>query len=1094
MSDTQALAMLALRRIHGPVAVPAGLGTPAADDADAGDPAGLTAGDRVALGRVLRRAVDRTWLTLELLFCQETVGPRLGRGGQQTLDALFTNPCFAHLTVTPGPFRQTVWRELHAARKNGPLAPSDVDVDDLLRQVSGLSRPTDPRAGQDLEWYALWQAAGQLARQGYAELRSLFEARATDGGSLLIGLVTSFVPFELALEGHRPPRDLPGLLSDAEIRWLCEHSEHVELWLKEAYGGSRSETPAEVAAHMRQGQLYAQQGEYERAIIEYTAALQSDLTIAAPFVHRGDAFRHRGEYDRAVADYTQALRLEPTNRSALLNRGLVYRLTGKSAVAIADLTEALRLDPRNVAALNGRGAAHADLGRYDLAIADHTQALRLDPSLAWAYQSRGDAYAGRAEYDRAIADYTEALRLNPHFPLAHSNRGDAYRLAGDLDRAAADYTEALRLDPLNPRTYTSRGETYRRQGRYDLALADFGEVIRLDPTNPTGYLNRGIVYQLTGDHGRAVANFNLAEQFDPSNPQVFYQRAMAYQRRESFEDAIRDLGRVIELNPRDAVALISRGNLYALIHKYDRAGADFTEAITLDPLSAPARLERARLYGLSGAFAAALDDCREALRLDPQLVPARLVLGGVLLRTGEYAAALTEFNRAIDINPRYARAFNDRGVVSTKLGQLDQAIADFTRAIELSPEYSQALSNRGNALQLQGRHEEALQDFTRAVALDAKYAAAYSLVRGLAEAARGNHLQAVADYTVALALDPKNRVARTALSESKGFLESDFELSPSVSPLPARPAGISTSLRVPAAPTQAAPPVAAKTGAFELEVADESIVDEATPTVAGAPDTQVAVVTVTDADHAAAEAERRAELAAQEQARLRALAEKAAELRRQNEVAEIKQKAEADKKRKKKGGRRDLDEEREVWRKRKQAGMFVAASLVLLYYLVPFIWDMLPKAPPSKITAEQLAEQYSRDAQAANDEFAGKPLVVVGKLRIEKPKRRAFHPSEVKVFFDVPGERKVTVQCELHDEDDISKLKPDTTYRITGTVDKYIAGRPVVLKNCHPYEEKTAARARNAGRVAVLRDAINQPSTGRMSLPQTLMRYSHHCS
>ena len=493
---------------------------------DVNDPALLTGGDRVALGRILRRAVERTWLTLEILFCRDAIAARLGRAGQQTLDEILDNRCFDQLAATPAPFRQTIWRELHAARKAGPLMHGEVEVDDLLRQISGLTRPTDGGALRDLEWYALWQMAGELARDGYRELRCLFEARSENGESLLVGLVAAFVPFELEIEGS-PPRPDFGLsiLPAAHVRWLCEHSEPVEVLLNEAYRGGQDVAPAEGAARVRQGLLFTQQGQYERAAIEFTAAIQSDMPTAAMYVHRGDALRHRGEYERAIADYTQALRLEPNNLLACLNRGLVYRLTGRSELAVADLTEALRLDPRNVVAFNGRGGAYADSGEYARAIEDHTQALRLDPSLAWAHQSRGDAYAGMEEYDRAIADYTQALRLNPHFPLAHANRGDAYRLAGDLDRAAADYTEALRLDPLNPRIFTSRGDTYRRQERYEMALADYGEAIRLDPTNPTGYLNRGMAYQLAGEYDRAVANFNQAERFDPLNPELFHQRA-----------------------------------------------------------------------------------------------------------------------------------------------------------------------------------------------------------------------------------------------------------------------------------------------------------------------------------------------------------------------------------------------------------------------------------------------------------------------------------------------------------------------------------------------------------------------------------------
>src|SRR5262249_6527966 len=162
---------------------------------------------------------------------------------------------------------------------------------------------------QDLEWYALWQMAGDVTRDGYRELRRLFEAQSATGDSLLVGLVTSFIPFELELEGNSFRSDPTlSILPDQHVRWLCEHSEPIEVLLNESHGGRRNDDAHEVVARVRQGQIFAQQGQYERAVIEFTAAIQSDMATPAVWVHRGDALRHRGEYERAIADYTQALR------------------------------------------------------------------------------------------------------------------------------------------------------------------------------------------------------------------------------------------------------------------------------------------------------------------------------------------------------------------------------------------------------------------------------------------------------------------------------------------------------------------------------------------------------------------------------------------------------------------------------------------------------------------------------------------------------------------------------------------------------------------------------------------------------------------
>ncbi|HEX3146927.1 MAG TPA: tetratricopeptide repeat protein [Gemmataceae bacterium] len=1068
MRDPQALAMLALRRIQGRVAIHVDQGSNGSDehDAEGFDPACLTAGDTVALGRVLRRAIERTWLTMALLFNQDAVGRKLGRGGQATLDSILANRCFNQLNAIPGPFRQTIGKELHDARQSGPLAQHDVDVDVLLRQMSGLTRTTDPRALQDLEWYSLWQAASEVAREGFPQLRSLFEVRASAGESLLVGLVTTFVPFELELEGNSAHADAgSALLPPDHVRWLCEQSEPIEQFLNEIHGGvARAAAPAETAARVRQGLTYVQHGEYERAVVEFTAAIQSDPRLVSPYVSRGDALRLRGEYERAIADYSQALRLEPQHLAALLNRGLVYRMTGRPELALTDLTEALRLDAKNVVARNGRGGAHADLKQYDQAVADHTQALRIDPSLAWAHQSRGDAYAGLGEFDRAIADYTQALRLNPHFPLAHANRGDAYRLAGDLDRAAADYTEALRLDPLNPRILTNRGDAYRRQSRFELALADYAEAIRLDPTNPAGYLNRGITYQLAGDLDKAVASFDEAEQFDPANPVLFFQRALAYREGESYEAAITDLGRAIDLNPRDAGAFINRGCLYALTDELDAAIDDLTEAIRLDPTAARARLERGRIQQMRGAFDEALADCADAIRLDEHLVPAMLLRGGVLIRMGSFESALEELDRAIRVNPRYARAYNDRGVANSKLGRFDEAIRDFTRATELVPEYAQALANRANAFQLNKRHGEALRDYTQAVILDAKYAANYSLVRGQVEAGRGNFRQALADFAVALSIDPKSRTIRQARADAQAQREheTDFAVAPAVELTVAAPPVVETARAPEPEPTQesAAPETQAAIDFGEPELALEEAPKATAPRrpaeptqFAMAAPTQIAMAStgMTAAERAEYEAEQEQFRKAEEQARLRELSERAAAMRRQNEAAAKMERA-LGKPTVKARRRRDPDEITEQRRKYKQYAVIAIGLLIGGYWGIQGAWALIPRAKnPYKVyAADQFVGEYAKDANAADEKFADQLVCVKGKLSLVRDKRLKIRDTAPQVFFNVPGQKDdLKVECLFDDPDTIAALTEEQEYTIVGKVEKFKPGKGIKLKSAN---------------------------------------------
>ena len=62
-----------------------------------------------------------------------------------------------------------------------------------------------------------------------------------------------------------------------------------------------------------------------------------------------------GEYDRAVEDYTRALEVDPLNSYAFYNRGITRDRKGDFAGAVADFTTAIELDRGNADFYHNRG-------------------------------------------------------------------------------------------------------------------------------------------------------------------------------------------------------------------------------------------------------------------------------------------------------------------------------------------------------------------------------------------------------------------------------------------------------------------------------------------------------------------------------------------------------------------------------------------------------------------------------------------------------------------------------------------------------------------------------------------------------------------
>jgi len=257
-------------------------------------------------------------------------------------------------------------------------------------------------------------------------------------------------------------------------------------------------------AYKNRGFAYNNKGEYDAAIEDMTQAIAVQWKYAKYYSNRGYVYKNKGDYDAAIKDFTEAIRLDPEYEVAYKNRGDAYSAKGEYDAAIRDFTEAIRLDPEYVVAYNNRGLAYADKGEYDAALKDLTQAITLDPEYATAYHNRGYTYGKKGEYDAALKDLTQAITLNPEDAVVYKNRGNVYADKGEYDRAIADYTQAMTLKPDYAKAYTGLGNALSAQGRYDEAITNYRKALELDP-NPVRKADLAEVYLVAGHAQEAVS-------------------------------------------------------------------------------------------------------------------------------------------------------------------------------------------------------------------------------------------------------------------------------------------------------------------------------------------------------------------------------------------------------------------------------------------------------------------------------------------------------------------------------------------------------------------------------------------------------------
>jgi uncharacterized protein (TIGR02145 family) len=242
-----------------------------------------------------------------------------------------------------------------------------------------------------------------------------------------------------------------------------------------------------------------------------------NINNAAEYVDRGNAYKENGEFDKAIEDYTEAIRLDPGYSMAYCLRGNAYGAKGYLCdntydakdyydKAIADCNEAIRLDPANVAAYGHRGNVYGIMGDYKKALADQTKAIKIDPANSTSYFYRGNVYGNKGDHNKAIADYTKAIRLAPDKDAAYYfYRASVYGSKGAYKKAIADYTNTIRLNPNQESAYFYRAITHAQLGRARETVRDLEKALELAPDSEYAtYVQLAIGDIKAGKKARAV--------------------------------------------------------------------------------------------------------------------------------------------------------------------------------------------------------------------------------------------------------------------------------------------------------------------------------------------------------------------------------------------------------------------------------------------------------------------------------------------------------------------------------------------------------------------------------------------------------------
>ncbi len=171
-----------------------------------------------------------------------------------------------------------------------------------------------------------------------------------------------------------------------------------------------------VGFYNTQAGFWSYWGDYDRAIANFTKAIEVNPRDEDAYIFRGDAWFNKGDYECAIADYSKAIEINPRFALAYCWRGEAWGHKGDYDRAIADFNKALEIDPRYANAYNNLAwlLATCPDARYRngaKAVELAQKAVELDRSACWL-DTLAAAYAEAGKFEDAITTQEKAIALH----------------------------------------------------------------------------------------------------------------------------------------------------------------------------------------------------------------------------------------------------------------------------------------------------------------------------------------------------------------------------------------------------------------------------------------------------------------------------------------------------------------------------------------------------------------------------------------------------------------------------------------------------------------------------------------------------------
>lgn len=390
-----------------------------------------------------------------------------------------------------------------------------------------------------------------------------------------------------------PPPPAISIPEDLEILepQLKTYIEDRTAWVKES--------PKESHRHATLGTIYAVNGLWNEALIQFENAMHLDPDQPLAFLYRAVALQETGEFTQGIKQLEHLC-----SRFTSFPQG--FARLGQAQLKVGSIEEAKRTFERLVLLAPNEWRGHTGLADSLLRLGNPKEAL---PHLE------------------------KALSIDPNIGIARHLRGLAYQRTGKTEEAEQDLTAGAGsvYYPMPDAWSATAPQHFRRlQDQFSVA---------------NDYIDAGRPEQ-------ALPILLKAQQWHPDNKSLLSNLTRAQAALGMTSEAKQSLTQLLQLDPKNLAALVMASNVELDLGNPELAESYAKRAIENDPDSPPGHLAMATVLLNTGKPEAGLQSYKNAFDRDPQNPLIAMELGDVLMRQlNRPDEALDYYLKASEIDP-----------------------------------------------------------------------------------------------------------------------------------------------------------------------------------------------------------------------------------------------------------------------------------------------------------------------------------------------------------------------------------------------------------------------------------------------------------